>query len=176
MVHLVGVCLAGGRSLVVVDQHLLDFSDGASRVQALGAGLCAVHDGVAAVDGETVLHHLQPLVGELVTGVDHPAVGLHQHGGAQVLVAVPPVGRAGCGAAGTQDALIEAVQLCPVLHRLEVLLGPGRMVGLVLLLEEGLDGSVLGVEVAHVWNKVLDNIHVWQRVHFHWLRASTDFV
>jgi len=113
---------AGSRGLVVVDQHLLDLSDGASRVQALRAGLGAVHDGVAAVDGEPILHHLKALVSELIAGVDHPAVGLHKHGGAQVLVAVPPVGRARRGAAGAQDALVQAVQLCPVLHRLEVLL------------------------------------------------------
>jgi len=156
---------AGGRGLVVVDQHLLDFSDSASRVQALGAGLCAVHDGVAAVDGESILHHLQPLVGELVTRVDHPAVGLHEHGGAQVLVAVPPVGRAGRGAARAQDALVQTIQLCPVLHRLEVLLGARRVAGLVLLLQEGLDGPVLGVEVAHVWNKIFDDIHVRKRIH-----------
>jgi len=108
--------LAGGRGLVVVDKHLLDLSDSTSRVQALGAGLGAVHDGVAAVDGEAILHHLETLVGELVARVDHPAVGLHEHGRAKVLVTVPPVGRARCGAAGAQDALIKAIQLCPVLY------------------------------------------------------------
>ena len=64
---------------------------------------------MAAVDAEAVLHHGQALIGEVVAGVDHPAVGLHEDGGAQVLVRVPPVAGAGRAAAGTQDALVQAV-------------------------------------------------------------------
>lgn len=39
-------------------------------------------------------------------------------------------------------------QLLPVLHRLQVLLLP--FLGLILLLQVGFDGLVLGVEVTHV--------------------------
>jgi len=39
---------------------------------------------------------------------------LHEHGGAEVRVRVPPVGRAAGGAARAQDALVHAVQLLAV--------------------------------------------------------------
>lgn len=35
----------------------------------------------------------------------------------------------------------------------------------ILLLQEWVDGLVLGVEVAHVHNQVLDNKHMWQGCH-----------
>jgi len=57
-----------------------------------------------------------------------PPVSLQQHRGAQVLVAVPPVGGAAGGAARAQDALVQAVQLGTRLAALVVLhllaLGP----------------------------------------------------
>ena len=56
---------------------------------------------------------------------------LHENGGPKVSVSVPPVGGTRGGAAGAQNALVEAVKLGPVLHGLEVLLGamgPGGVV------------------------------------------------
>ena len=56
---------------------------------------------------------------------------LHENGWPKVSVSVPPVGGTRGGAAGAQDALVEAVKLGPVLHGLEVLLGamgPGGVV------------------------------------------------
>ena len=56
---------------------------------------------------------------------------LHENGWPQVSVSVPPVGGTRGGAAGAQNALVEAVKLGPVLHGLEVLLGamgPGGVV------------------------------------------------
>jgi hypothetical protein len=38
-------------------------------------------------------------------------VGVEQRGWAEVLLGVPPVGRAGGGAAGAEDALVHAVEL-----------------------------------------------------------------
>ena len=76
----------------------------------LGAGTRAVHDGVASVQREGVLQLGQALR-EVVSGVDHPAIGLHEDRGAQVLVSVPPVARAAGTAAGAENTLIEAV-LC----------------------------------------------------------------
>lgn len=108
--------------LLVGGHHLLDLSDGFPRVQALGAGPRAVHDGVAAVQREGVLQLGQALLREVVSGVDHPAVGLHEHGGPQVLVPVPPVAGAAGAAAGTEDALVQAVQFLPLLDGLQVLL------------------------------------------------------
>ena len=90
-------------------------------------------------------------------------VGLHEDSWAQVLVRVPPVARAGGGAAGAEDALVEAVDLGAVLHRLEVL---DALHGLpALLLDEGLDRLVLRVEVAHVHHEVFHDKHMGQRGH-----------
>ena len=71
--------------------HLLDLGDGAGGVQTLGAGSCAVQDGVAAVDGHAVVNGVLALSGLLVTRVGEPAVGLEENGGTEVLLAVPPV-------------------------------------------------------------------------------------
>lgn len=46
----------------------------------LGTGPRAVHDGVAAVQGEWVLQLGQALLREVISGVDHPAVGLGSQG------------------------------------------------------------------------------------------------
>lgn len=108
-------------------EQLLDLGDGTAGIEPLGAGARAVHDRVAPVDAEGVLQLVQTLGGVLVTRVDDPAVGLHQHGGAQVLLGVPPVRGARGGAAGAQDALVQAVQLGAILDGLQVL-------GLALLL------------------------------------------
>jgi hypothetical protein len=45
----------------------------------------------------------------LIPGVIEPAVRLEEDGWAEVLLAVPPVGWAGGGAAGAEDAFVEAV-------------------------------------------------------------------
>ena len=55
---------------------LFDVRDGFSRVQVLGAGLGAVHDGVAAVELERVVELREPLLGELVARVLDPPVRL----------------------------------------------------------------------------------------------------
>lgn len=44
----------------------------------LGAGLSAVHDRVAAVEGERILQLGQALLCELVTRVNHPTVRLRK--------------------------------------------------------------------------------------------------
>ena len=70
---------------------LLDLSDGQGRVETLGAGTAAVEDGVASVQAHAVVEAVHALCGLLVTRVGDPAVRLHEHGGAEVLLAVPPV-------------------------------------------------------------------------------------
>lgn len=42
----------------------------------LGAGLSAVHDSVAAVEGERILQLGQTLLCEVVSGVNHPTISL----------------------------------------------------------------------------------------------------
>jgi hypothetical protein len=60
------------RSLSGVQLELLDRVDLLCRVQALGAGMRAVLDGVAAVELELVVDGVQALLGELVTAVLYP--------------------------------------------------------------------------------------------------------
>src|SRR5689334_2442351 len=92
-----------------LDHQLLDLADRLRGVEALRAGLRAVHDGVAAVKSERVLERVEAVAGALVARVGDPAIGLQQHGGAEIAVAVPPVARAGRGAAEAQNALPQAV-------------------------------------------------------------------
>jgi len=110
------LCDAGGATesglslLADASQELLDFGDGSARIESLGAGLGAVHDGVTPVDGEGITELVQPLAGGVITGVNHPAVGLHQHGGTEVLVAVPPIRRARGGTTSAQNTFVKTVK------------------------------------------------------------------
>lgn len=110
---LVFVCLEG--------HLLLDLGNGAARVQALGTCPGAVENGVAPVQTHGVLEVLLALGLFLVTRVGQPAVRLQQNGRTQVLLRVPPVGRARGRAAEAQDALVQAVQLLSVRFGLSVL-------------------------------------------------------
>lgn len=76
---------------------------------------------MATVDTHAVVESGLALGGALVTRVGQPAVGLEQDGGAQVLLTVPPVGRARGRAAGAQNAFVETVELPTVLRALAVL-------------------------------------------------------
>src|SRR3954470_12349193 len=135
-----------GPSDLAGDHHLLDLRDGLGRVQVLRAGVGAVHDRVAAIEPERIVQSVEALAGALVAAVDQPAIGLEQGSGAEEAVAVPPVARAGRGAAGAEDALVKAVEAGTVLRSLLPLgLGRGR-----LGLEPGLDRGVLGEEVRQV--------------------------
>src|SRR6266852_6850117 len=58
------------------DQQLLDFRVSLSGIESFGAGLGAIHNGVAAIEAEWVLQVVKPVAGCLVTAVDDPAVGL----------------------------------------------------------------------------------------------------
>ena len=163
--------------LVTFGQHLLDVSDRLGGVESLGTGLGAVHDRVAAVELEAVVQSLQSLLSLLVTRVDDPAVGLrerqsqtaiggrrgghlHEDGRAEVLVGVPPVRGAGGGAAGAENALVQPVQLLPVLLRLQELSVRQVVASLHLGLQPGLDRLVLGVEVGHVRHQVTEDVHL----------------
>lgn len=118
---------------------------------------------MAAVHGVCVLEAVEALGRGIVARVNDPAVRLHEHRGAEVLVPVPPVGGAAGGAAGAEHALVEPVQLLAVLHVLQQLhlLALGR---LLVALQPRLDGLVLAVEVGEVRHQVLDHVHVRQRV------------
>lgn len=77
---------------------------------------------MAAVEGHVVVEGGAALGGALVARVGEPAVGLEEDGGAEVLLGVPPVRGARGGAAGAEDALVEAVELVALLDRLAVFL------------------------------------------------------
>jgi len=147
--------------LLIIHQHLLDLTNSVTRVESFGAGLGAVHNGVALVHGVTVVQSIKTLLGVLIPGIDHPLVSLHEDGRSQVLVRVPPVGWAGSGAAGAQNALIQSVHFSAVCLRLDVLFAIGRR---GIPLQVGLDVAVLFVEVGHIGHEIFDHIHVGQWV------------
>src|SRR5262245_15658269 len=74
----IGLRMAECGSHLPLDHHALDLGDGLGRVEALRAGLGAVHDGVAAVEAERILELVEALAGGLVAAVLEPAVGLQQ--------------------------------------------------------------------------------------------------
>src|SRR5258705_3877986 len=98
-----------------LDHHQLEFGNGLGRIEALRAGLGAVHDGVAAIEPERVLEIVEPLAGGLVARILDPARGLQQRGRPQEALAVPPIARARRRAAGAEDTFVEAIEVFAVL-------------------------------------------------------------
>lgn len=118
---------------------------------------------------------------ETYSTVCHPSVSLHQHGRSKVFVLVPPVlssqttsnpsatvshstwrayayrrtrGRAAC----TKNALVHPIELLSVLNALVVF----SLLGRVVVLQERLDRLVLLVELRHVRDEILDDVH-WRK-------------
>ena len=128
---------------------MLELVDGTTGVEILGASIGTVHNGVATVELVGIVQILQTLFGHFITRIGNPTVGLLEDGRTQVLVGMPPVGRTGGGAAGTENALVQAIEEKTVFVGLEIL---HFVVGVhdSLLLQPGLDGGVLFVEVGHI--------------------------
>src|SRR5690348_8527545 len=59
-----------------LDQHALDLGDRFCRIEMLGAGLGAIHDGVAAIEPERIFQIVEPGPGRLVTRIHDEAVRL----------------------------------------------------------------------------------------------------
>jgi hypothetical protein len=162
---------------------LLDLGNGQARVETLGAGPCAVKNGVATVQAHRVVQSILPLGLPLVSGINQPPVRLQQDGGSEVLLRVPPVRWARGRAAGAENALIEAIKLPPVLLALaeflalwscqqsyEELQGIWSHVWCWSIpLQVRLDRLVLLVEVRQVGDQVLDDVSMWQGVNLHLL-------
>lgn len=158
---------------------LLDLGNRKRWVETLWTGTAAVENGVASVQAHAVIEVLLALLGLLVTRVGDPSVGLHEHGWAKVLLAVPPVGWAGCAAARAENALVHAVKLASISLRLAVLTSLVMSVfvhGLMMdthiwrwccPLKVWLNRLVLLVELCHIWHEILDDICVWK-----WVDAS----
>src|SRR5216684_965084 len=124
------------------DQLQLELGNRLGGIEALRAGLGAVHDGVATIEPERVLEIVEPLAGGFVARILDPSRGLQQRGRPQEALAVPPIARAGRRAAGAQDAFVEAVELLAVLVTLPPFLLRRRRGGL----QPRLDRGVLRVE------------------------------
>lgn len=140
---------------------LLDLSNRLGRVQTLRACPRAVENSVATVEGESVLQLLTTLIAVGITRVSHPAVSLHQNSGAEVSILVPPVRRARSRAAGTQNALVQAIKVAALFRALQIFLTLRRGAG---SLQVWLNAAVLLVELGHIGNEVFDDVHVRQRV------------
>ena len=110
---------------------------------------------MTTVEAHLILKFLLTMSCVCVTRVGNPTVSLHECGGAEVFVLVPPVGRTGGGTTGTKNAFIEAIEFLTVLLRLEELAVGWRIV----ILKVRLDGLVLLVEQSEVGDKVFHNVH-----------------
>ena len=119
---------------------------------------------MAAIEPEGILQRVEPLIRRAVPRIGDPAIGLEQDGGAEEAIAVPPVTRAGGGAAEAEDALPQAVEPLALLGALEAFATVRRR---RLGLEPRFDRGVLGVSPVEVGHQVLDHLHVGQRIHFH---------
>src|SRR5690606_21751892 len=137
-------------------------ADGPGRIQTLGADLYAVHDAAAAEYAEGVIHGRQTALGLGGTAIRQEAVGLQQTGGTDELVRVPPEGRAGRGAACTENALVQTVQLRALFRRLQTLDSRRRRV----ILQIRLNFLVLLVEDAHIHDQVTDYRQTRQRTQY----------
>ena len=116
------------RTIHLRESHtLLDLRNRQRRVQALGARPRAVQDRVTAVQTHAVVQRVLAFGGLLVTRVGDPAVRLQQHGGAEVLLGVPPVRRARGAAAGAEDAFVQAIEFAAVRGRLAILASLGEI-------------------------------------------------
>ena|SRR6476620_5293929 len=110
-----------------VNHGLFQRGDFFRRVETLGAGLGAIQDRMTAVKPERVLKTIETRPGGFVPAVLNPPVGLQQRSRPQVSIRIPPITRAGCRAAGAQDAFVHAVELgAIVMALLPFLLGGGR--------------------------------------------------
>src|SRR6266404_4970114 len=98
-----------------LDHHQLEFGNRLGRIEALGAGLGAVQDGVATIEPERVLEIVEPLAGGFVARILDPSRCLQQRCRPQEALAVPPIAWARRRAAGAQNAFIEAVEFFAVL-------------------------------------------------------------
>ena len=124
--------------------------------------MCEVHNGMTTIQLVSIVQTLQTLLCHLITGICNPTIGLLENGRTQVLVRMPPIGRTGCKATGTQNTFIQTIQKQTILVRLKIL---HLVIGihLCLLLKPGLNRGILLIEVGHVSNQILDHIHVRKR-------------
>ena len=118
---------------------------------------------MAAVEPERIFQIVQPFARRLVTAVGQPAIGLQQRCRAQIALRIPPVTRAGGGAAGTQNTLVKPVQFGAVFRGLNPFFLRCRCLGLQI----GFDGRILGIEIGQVRHQVFHHRLMRQRIDIH---------
>lgn len=163
-VHVYREIYAHGTQLMQRRQLLFDRGNGLSGVQMFGTRLGTIHNGMTAIQFKGVIEVAQSLHRLAVPTVFDPSIGLHQHGGSQILVTVPPVTGTTGTATGTQYTLVHTIQLGAVLFGLQVFLlirglGVGR-------LQPGFNGAVLFIEITHIGYQIFNHVHVGEWVYF----------
>ena len=93
---------------------LLNLRNRLGGIQPLRTRPRAIQNSMAPIQTHTIIQGGLALLGALVARIGDPAVGLQQHGGAEVFFAVPPVRRARRRTAGAEDAFVQAVELFAV--------------------------------------------------------------
>lgn len=129
-----------------------------SGIQMLGTNLCTIHNRMTPVQFKRIIQLIQTLLRRPIPRIFNPTIGLHQDSRSQVLVGIPPIRRTRRTTARTQNTLVHAIQFGTILSRLQKLaltlaLGIGG-------LQPRFNGTVLFVEIAHVGDQVLDDVHV----------------
>lgn len=80
------------------------------------------HTNVLAILELDILRNLlKSFMGILISRVNDPSIGLHEHGGAQISIGVPPVTRATSRTTGAQHTFVKSIQKFSVLLRLIIL-------------------------------------------------------
>ena len=150
-----------------LERHLLlNLRNGQSRVETLRTSPRTIQNSMAAIQTHAIIQCRLPLLLFLISRVSQPPIALQQHRRPKVFLAVPPVGRAGGRAAGTENALVQPVQLLALLFRLQVFFSVRcwRRV-----LQVRLDRLVLLVELREVRHDVLYDVGVGEWVDFRFL-------
>jgi len=110
-----------------LESHLLlDLRNRQTWVQALRTSPRAVQNSMTPVQTHAIIQRRLSLLLLLVSAVRQPSITLQQHCRAKVFLRVPPVRRAGGGAAGAENALVEAIELFAVFFGLQVFLSVWR--------------------------------------------------
>jgi len=155
-------------------QSLFDRTDGLAGIQVLRTNLRAIHDGVTPVQLERVVEIVQSFLGLIVSRIFDPPVRLHQHGGSEVLVGIPPVRRTARRTACAQNAFVHAIQFVPILFglqkfagRFRVGIGVGRAIRRFRTrLQPRFDAPVLFVKISHVGHQIFQHVHVREGINF----------
>ena len=138
-------------------------------IQAFGTHVDAVLNTVATEHAEGVIQLGQTVFGRGITTVGEESVRLQQTGRTDKAVGVPPEGGTTGRATGTENALIQAIQLRTFLRRLQAF-DRRRRRG---VLKVGLYFLVLGVKKAHVHDKIPNHGQSRQRTNHQLIAFDT---